>query len=110
MGLSTAVSLRDRSRARSQEVPDGFTSLLDGFRGRLDRELDAWIESKRREAAAAGSPEMLELIDGVGQLVVQGGKRLRPALVYHTYRACGGPPTKRCCPSRSRPSSSTPIS
>jgi geranylgeranyl diphosphate synthase type I len=33
---------------------------------------------------------MLELIDGIGQLATEGGKRLRPALVYYTYRACGG--------------------
>lgn len=83
MGLSTAAS-------NAQSVPEGFPALLEGFRERLDRELHAWLESKRRAAAEAGSPEMLELIDGVGQLVVQGGKRVRPALVYHAYRACGG--------------------
>lgn len=82
MGLSTA---------RRHEVPEGFPALLDGFRERLDRELDAWLERKRRLAAEGGSPEMTELIDGVGQLAVQGGKRLRPALVYHACRACGGP-------------------
>jgi geranylgeranyl diphosphate synthase type I len=82
MGLSTA---------RRHEVPEGFPALLDGFRERLDRELGAWLERKRRLAAEAGSPEMLELIDGVGQLAVHGGKRLRPALVYHACRACGGP-------------------
>jgi geranylgeranyl diphosphate synthase type I len=67
-----------------------FTGLLAGFRGKLDRALADWLEAKRGEAAAAGSPETLELIDGVGQLATQGGKRLRPALVYYTYRACGG--------------------
>jgi geranylgeranyl diphosphate synthase type I len=81
MGLSTA---------RRHEVPEGFPALLDGFREKLDRELDALLERKRRQASKAGSPEMLELIDGVGQLAVNGGKRLRPALVYHAYRACGG--------------------
>lgn len=98
MGLSTAVSLRSGSKARRQEVPDGFAILLDSFRGRLDRELAQWIESKRREAAAQGSPEMLELIDALGELLVQGGKRLRPALVYHTYRACGGPSDEEVLP------------
>lgn len=83
MGLSTAAS-------KAQSVPEGFPALLEGFRERLDRELHAWLEARRRAAAEAGSPEMLELIDGVGQLVVQGGKRVRPALVYHAYRACGG--------------------
>jgi len=84
MGLSTA---------RRHEVPEGFPALLDGFRERLDRELEAWLERKCRLASESGSPEMLELIDGVGQLAVHGGKRLRPALVYHACRACGGPTT-----------------
>src|SRR3954468_19396159 len=67
-----------------------FTALLAGFRAKLDRALADWLEAKRGEAVAAGSPETLQLIDGVGQLATQGGKRLRPALVYYTYRACGG--------------------
>jgi geranylgeranyl diphosphate synthase, type I len=75
---------------RPPAAPDGFAGLLAGFRDKLDHALAAWLEVKRAEAAAAGSPEALELIDGVGRLAVQGGKRLRPALVYYTYRACGG--------------------
>ncbi len=67
-----------------------FTDLLAGFREKLDRALAHWLEAKRGEAVAADSPETLELIDGVGQLATRGGKRLRPALVYYTYRACGG--------------------
>lgn len=85
MGLSTAASKASRSSG-----PDGFPALLEALREKLDRELHVWLEAKRRAAAEAGSLEMLELIDGVGQLVVQGGKRVRPALVYHAYRACGG--------------------
>jgi geranylgeranyl diphosphate synthase type I len=86
MGLSTAAP----STARPAAVPEGFTSLLTGFRDQLDRALGDWLQAKREEAVAAGTPETLELIDGVGQLATQGGKRLRPALVYYTYRACGG--------------------
>ena len=86
MGLSTAAP----STARPAAVPEGFTSLLAGFRDQLDRALGDWLDAKREEALALGSPETLELIDGVGQLATQGGKRLRPALVYYTYRACGG--------------------
>ncbi len=71
-------------------VSEGFSDLLAGFRDRLDRRLAAWLDAKRAEAVAAGSPETLELIDGVGRLATQGGKRLRPAFVYYTYRACGG--------------------
>ena len=77
----------DRSTAlRSPQPTDeaSFQALLDGFRAPLDRELDALLAGKR--AAAAGAPEALELIDGVARLVTQGGKRLRPALVYHLPR------------------------
>jgi geranylgeranyl diphosphate synthase type I len=84
MGLSTAAT----SAARSETAPEGFSGLLDDFREKLDRELQGWLSRKRE--AAGGFREAVELIDGVGQLVLQGGKRLRPALVYATYRACGG--------------------
>ena len=86
MGLSTEAP----STLRNTAAPEGFPGLLAGFRARLDRALAAWLAAKREEAAAAGSPETLELIDGVGQLANNGGKRLRPALVYYSYRACGG--------------------
>src|SRR4051794_13184241 len=86
MGLSTEAPLTDRPPA----VPESFHDLLAGFRVRLERALAGWLESRRQEAAAGESPEMLELIDGVGLLATHGGKRLRPALVYYTYRAFGG--------------------
>jgi geranylgeranyl diphosphate synthase type I len=86
MGLSTEAP----ETASPTAVRENFNGLLAGFREKLDRELAAWIETKREEAAASGSPETLELVDGVGLLAMQGGKRLRPALVYYTYRACGG--------------------
>ncbi|HYL04705.1 MAG TPA: polyprenyl synthetase family protein [Thermoanaerobaculia bacterium] len=39
-----------------------------------------------------------DLIDGLGRLMTQGGKRLRPALVYYTYRACGGRSDRQVLP------------
>ncbi len=86
MGLSTEAP----ATADPRTAPEDFNGLLAGFRHKLDRVLAAWLETKRQEAISLGSPEMLELIDGVGQLATQGGKRVRPALVYYTYRACGG--------------------
>jgi len=91
MGLSTATT-----PAAHTEAPEGFPGLLDGFREKLDRELGSWLARKRE--AAGGFREAVELIDGVGQLVTQGGKRLRPALVYSTYRACGGPSDSEALP------------
>jgi geranylgeranyl diphosphate synthase type I len=86
MGLSTAAPTTDRPPA----VPESFHDLLAGFRQVLERTLASWLEARRRDASAGESPEMLELIDGVGQLATHGGKRLRPALVYFSYRAFGG--------------------
>lgn len=82
--------------APRRTAPEGFNDLLDGFREKLDRELAAWLARKRREAE--GFRAALELIDGVGQLLTQGGKRLRPALVYYTYRACGGSSDQEALP------------
>jgi geranylgeranyl diphosphate synthase type I len=72
-----------------------FAELIAGFRETLDGALGEWIEGKRREVArdSAGTAEataMLELIEGVAALTRHGGKRLRPALVHYTFRACGG--------------------
>src|SRR5687767_14200978 len=86
MGLSTEAP----EAASPEAVPEDFNGLLAGFRDKLDRVLLAWLDEKREAAAAAGSPETLELIDGVGLLATQGCKRLRPALVCYTYRACVG--------------------
>jgi geranylgeranyl diphosphate synthase, type I len=86
MGLSTAAPATDRPPA----VPESFHDLLAGFRQVLERTLASWLEARRKDASAGESPEMLELIDGVGQLATHGGKRLRPALVYFSYRAFGG--------------------
>lgn len=99
MGRSAAPSATASdttfAEAPGRTAPEEFIRLLDGFREKLDRELSAWLTAKRQ---VSDSKEMLELIDGVGQLVLQGGKRLRPALVYYTYRACGGPSDEQALP------------
>jgi geranylgeranyl diphosphate synthase, type I len=88
----------------SGSVSGGFARLIDGFRDRLDREIAAFLAAKRRSAGGTGDAaegpggsrrqttlaDPGALVDGVARLMAQGGKRLRPALVYYTYRACGG--------------------
>jgi geranylgeranyl diphosphate synthase type I len=71
-----------------QGASPGFSGLLDTFRGVLEREIAAWLAAKRH---AAGSTALRELIDALEQLMANGGKRLRPALVYHTYLALAAP-------------------
>lgn len=67
---------------------EGFAELLDSFREQLDQRLLTFLERKRRSRSGRGDPG--ELMEGVARLVRGGGKRLRPALVYHAYRSCGG--------------------
>jgi geranylgeranyl diphosphate synthase type I len=86
MGLSTEAP----TTVQPPAVPEVFAGLLDGFRGSLEGALTALLAARRAEATATGSPETLDLIDAVGELATHGGKRLRPALVYYSYRACGG--------------------
>jgi geranylgeranyl diphosphate synthase type I len=93
--MSRSTPAPTASPAAAGARSDGFSELLSGFRDKLDRALAEWIEAKRRAVAvdSEGTTEaaaMLELIDGVASLTRHGGKRLRPALVYYTYRACGG--------------------
>lgn len=67
-----------------------FSPLLADFRVRLDAALDALLAAKRRAADEEGDPARQELAEGVGRLAKVGGKRLRPAFVWFTYRALGG--------------------
>jgi geranylgeranyl diphosphate synthase type I len=68
----------------------GFATLLEGFRAKLETRLEEWLDAKRAEAAGSTVPSDLDLIDGIAELMTHGGKRLRPALVYYSYRAFGG--------------------
>ena len=74
--------------AAQRSAITGFLDRLGAFRDRIEAELERFFDGKRR--GVAGDPEGVELVDEVRRLVMSGGKRLRPALVYHTYRACGG--------------------
>ena len=79
----TQVVDRDRSAALTP-----FLEQLERFRERLEDELERFFALK--DAEVDEEPESRELIGEIRRLVLCGGKRLRPALVYHTYRACGG--------------------
>jgi geranylgeranyl diphosphate synthase type I len=82
------ISAAEPGRA-GPTTADRSAELLNGFRARLEGELAGWLAARRRSAAAA-LPEAAELVDAVAELATGGGKRLRPALVWFTFRACGG--------------------
>jgi geranylgeranyl diphosphate synthase type I len=92
-----------------------FERLMEGFRSRLDTEASAFLAAKRGAPTGAGSAgrtggesavdgaapalaEPADLVDGIADLMALGGKRLRPALVYYTYRCCGGSAEEQVLP------------
>jgi geranylgeranyl diphosphate synthase type I len=66
-----------------------FRQLLEDFRDDLERDLHAWLAGKQAELTAE-APAARELVSRLDQYVLRGGKRLRPALLYYSFRACGG--------------------
>lgn len=66
-----------------------FRALLESFRLEVEAELRAHLEAKREETVESAS-EAVVLVDTLADLILAGGKRLRPALVHHAYLACGG--------------------
>ena len=66
-----------------------FHALLDVFRTHLEAELASWLAERRRDAAGYLGEELV-VIDTIERLLGAGGKRLRPALVYFSYKSCGG--------------------
>jgi geranylgeranyl diphosphate synthase type I len=76
---------------QAREAQEDFAGLLGAFVERFESELAGFLAAKADAAKALGSPELGELTDALGTLATHGGKRLRPALVYYSYRACGGP-------------------
>jgi geranylgeranyl diphosphate synthase type I len=86
LGRPTAVPTSAERTGRLDPGP-GFADLLDRFRRELERQLGQWLEQKRESSEIDAHRE---LIDDLGRLTAQGGKRLRPALVYYSFRACAG--------------------
>ncbi|TNF70859.1 MAG: polyprenyl synthetase family protein [Acidobacteria bacterium] len=66
-----------------------FEDLLESFRQKLEDELRAWLAVKRAKATRV-VPASGELTGVLSDYVFRGGKRLRPALLYYSYRSCGG--------------------
>ena len=66
-----------------------FEALLDSFRRQLENELSLWLAVKQDRAKEV-VPASEELTGVLSDYVFRGGKRLRPALLYYSYRRCGG--------------------
>ena len=66
-----------------------FEDLLESFRQKLEDELRVWLAVKQAQATEV-VPASEELTGVLSDYVFRGGKRLRPALLYYSYRSCGG--------------------
>ena len=79
--------------AQPPDRPDraGDPALLDraGLRDRVQRALAAFLAGKR-DTLTAIDAGLVPLCDAIEDLVLRGGKRLRPAFGYWGYRAAGG--------------------
>ncbi|MGZ5968202.1 MAG: polyprenyl synthetase family protein [Polyangiales bacterium] len=68
---------------------EGASSFVAEVRRAVDARLDALLAEAEREASEAGE-EPRAIVDATAALVRRGGKRLRPALLAASFRACGG--------------------
>ncbi len=80
-----------------EAVNDSFRALLAEFRGKLESQLREWLTEKEAEAAAESSASR-ELTEVLTRFVGRDGKRIRPALLYYTYGACGGQSDEKVMP------------
>ena len=62
---------------------------LENFKTKIDKELGKFLNKKLKESEKI-SPETKKLVEVIKDIVLRGGKRLRPAFVYFAYKACGG--------------------
>ncbi|MFQ5527294.1 MAG: polyprenyl synthetase family protein [Thermoanaerobaculia bacterium] len=81
--------------AGSSAVTD--TGPLKSFQELFEPELLAWLDHKKA-CTLAEAADLGELTGSLREFIERGGKRLRPALVYFAYRACGGEEQKAVLP------------
>jgi geranylgeranyl diphosphate synthase type I len=60
------------------------------LRTRVHRALDTFLARERRRLAEIEPEALFPVADAIEALVLQGGKRLRPAFAYWGYRGAGG--------------------
>lgn len=62
---------------------------LSQFKKEFDRELTKFLTRKINQAKKI-DPKVASLVEQIKNMVSAGGKRLRPAFCYFSYKACGG--------------------
>jgi geranylgeranyl diphosphate synthase, type I len=71
------------------EMHQDFAHFVARIRHQVEARLSSWLDARVVEARGRGS-EVGLVADGVRQLTMRGGKRLRAVLLAATYEACGG--------------------
>ncbi|EKE16204.1 MAG: hypothetical protein ACD_11C00027G0004 [uncultured bacterium] len=66
-----------------------FKETLAGFKKKVDFEIETFFDRKIKEISQEDA-WVTEGMEYVKKLTLAGGKRLRPALMYWGYKACGG--------------------
>lgn len=66
-----------------------FPAFAAEIRGLVDRALTPWLDRRVAEAERRGS-DVHSVADALRQLVLRGGKRMRPVLLAAAFEACGG--------------------
>lgn len=69
-------------------------AFLADFKKEIDREIEAYFDEVIGKTAKRDFPTS-EALKNVKRMVLSGGKRLRPALMYHSYLGAGGKYKKR---------------
>lgn len=62
---------------------------LTKFKAKLEPQLEAYLKNKRRKYADI-SRFTRNFFENIAEFTLRGGKRLRPALLYHSYKLFGG--------------------
>ena len=60
------------------------------FRDELNPIIELYLKKKREEVGVEVNKDVAKSIDIISDLVIRGGKRLRPSLVFYSYKMFGG--------------------
>jgi geranylgeranyl diphosphate synthase, type I len=80
---------RGRNGERADAVHQEFAQFVARVRDGVESRLGPWLDARVSEARARGA-DVGVVADGVRQLTLRGGKRLRAALLAAAFEACGG--------------------
>jgi geranylgeranyl diphosphate synthase type I len=92
--MKQAVSSGHAGRASDRFLPaavasEDFEAFVVAVRGQVEARLAAWLEERVAGARAQGR-DVAVVAEGVRELTLRGGKRLRAVLLAAGFEACGG--------------------